>query len=205
MVQCEECKQEFISTRINQRFCSRQCSKKNWRSIPKNREKENKQRREYYKNHKEDEKQKSKDYRKKHPEQQKKWNKNRKNRYWDNRDEEIKRNKRWKELNPDEQRAYHKKHRDKLKMDVIIHYSNGTMACANPYNQHDKPYTDIRALSIDHIEGGGCKHRLSLNLKSSGFYRWLRKNNYPSGYQVLCMNCQFIKRNVEKECDKPIE
>lgn len=200
MAQCKECNQEFKPNRKTQIFCSRKCSKKNWRNIPKNKEKENQQRRNYYNNHQKDEKRKAKERRKLHPEKQKDYDKNR---YWNNREEELERNKHWKDLNPAEQRAYHKKHRDKLKIDVITHYSNGIMACANPYNQHREPYTDIRALSIDHIEGGGCKHRLSL--KSGSFYRWLRKNDYPFGYQVLCMNCQFIKRDIEKECKKPIE
>jgi hypothetical protein len=30
---------------------------------------------------------------------------------------------------------------------------------------------------------GGCR-----------FYLWLKTNKYPSGYQVLCMNCQFVKK-----------
>jgi hypothetical protein len=31
------------------------------------------------------------------------------------------------------------------------------------------------------------------------FYRWLIKNNYPEGYQTLCMNDQFIKKAENKE------
>lgn len=79
-----------------------------------------------------------------------------------------------------------------LKQKVIRHYSNGTMACANPFRQHEKPYTDIRALSIDHPNGGGNQQRKKL--KGSAFYRWLIKNNYPEGYQVLCGSCQMIKK-----------
>ncbi len=79
----------------------------------------------------------------------------------------------------------------RLKLKVIGHYSNGTMECANPFGKHKEPYTDIRATSIDHIKGGGRKHRKGIG---SGFYRWLIKHNYPKGYQVLCMSCQYIKR-----------
>lgn len=48
-------------------------------------------------------------------------------------------------------------------------------------------------LIIDHIDGGGTKHRKEVG-KGAAFYRWLEKNNYPLNFQVLCMNCQFGKR-----------
>lgn len=49
---------------------------------------------------------------------------------------------------------------------------------------------DIAILEIDHIKGGGGKHRR--DLKTGGghpFYLWLRRNNYPKGYRVLCPTC----------------
>lgn len=47
-------------------------------------------------------------------------------------------------------------------------------------------------LQMDHIDGGGTKHRNSLS-SSSGFYRWLKKNGFPPGFQVLCANCNHAK------------
>lgn len=44
-------------------------------------------------------------------------------------------------------------------------------------------------LALDHINGGGHQQRKELG--SGGFYTWLRKNNYPAGFQVLCHNCNF--------------
>jgi hypothetical protein len=76
-----------------------------------------------------------------------------------------------------------------LKRGIIAHYSSGAMKCGVC------GFDDIRALSIDHINGGGGKH-----LREIGdFYSWLKKNSYPSGYQVLCMNCQWIKKMVRYE------
>jgi hypothetical protein len=46
-------------------------------------------------------------------------------------------------------------------------------------------------LTIDHVEGGGNQHRKSISID---FYVWLVRNQFPSGFQVLCMNCQFGKR-----------
>lgn len=93
-----------------------------------------------------------------------------------------------------------RKRRHKLKEQVICYYSSATMSCVHC------SYKDMRALSIDHIDGGGKKHREYLkSIGSQQFYTWLRKNNFPPGFQVLCMNCQFVKRVERKEHTKLIE
>lgn len=91
------------------------------------------------------------------------------------------------------------KHRLKRKMLIVRHYSNGTFACANPYNQHKEPYRDIRALTIDHLAGNGAEQKRELGKFGNPFYGWIIRNNFPPGFQVLCANCQFIKRVVNKE------
>lgn len=48
-------------------------------------------------------------------------------------------------------------------------------------------------LSIDHIEGGGRAHKKELN--RSTIFRWLVKNNYPSGFRVLCFDCNCANYN----------
>ena len=53
--------------------------------------------------------------------------------------------------------------------------------------------TEKAFLTIDHIDGGGHKHRTEIG--PGRMYYWLRDNNYPSGFQVLCMNCQWGKKN----------
>jgi hypothetical protein len=81
-----------------------------------------------------------------------------------------------------------------LKQTVISHYSDGKNEC------HLCKFNDIRALTIDHICGGGRKHLKSLGILGGwGFYKWLIKNNYPEGFQVLCMNCQIVKRHTHGE------
>lgn len=75
----------------------------------------------------------------------------------------------------------------KLKVEVLTYYGNSSLACIRC------GFGDIRALTIDHINGSGHKHRKTLKLSGNMFYRWLKRNKYPIGYQTLCMNCQFIK------------
>ena len=52
----------------------------------------------------------------------------------------------------------------------------------------------IELLTIDHINGGGNKHRKSLG--QTNFYSWLKRNNYPIGFQILCYNCNCVKAKV---------
>jgi len=78
----------------------------------------------------------------------------------------------------------------KLKIEILSHYANGIPKC-NICKE-----TDLRCLSIDHINGNGAKHRKENKNYS---YSWLKKNNYPKEFQVLCMNCQFIKRKENHE------
>lgn len=49
-------------------------------------------------------------------------------------------------------------------------------------------------LTLDHINNDGATHRKSLGLSSGvNFYRWVIANNFPSGLQTLCMNCNWGK------------
>jgi hypothetical protein len=82
--------------------------------------------------------------------------------------------------------------KSKLKREVISHYSGGSMACARC------GYSDIRALGLDHINGDGARQR-KLGSAGNGFYFWLRTNRYPEGFQVLCMNCNWLKREENSE------
>ena len=85
-------------------------------------------------------------------------------------------------------------YRERKKEAVYNHYSNGTNRCAVCGESR------IACLSIDHIRGGGTKHKSTLRLSGGDtFYRWLIRNNYPKGYQILCMNCQFVKRVMNNE------
>lgn len=56
---------------------------------------------------------------------------------------------------------------------------------------------DKDILTIDHINGNGNKHRKLLKKRGTSFYMWLKRNNYPPGYQVLCFNCNWKKHIVE--------
>ena len=112
------------------------------------------------------------------------------NRIWRSKNKErIKyTNKIWSRKNQHRRNILMKERFYKLKVEVFRHYSPKLICqkCG---------FLDTRALSIDHIKGGGNKKRKRLGLKSGrDFYIWLKKKGFPSGFQVLCMNCQWIKR-----------
>jgi hypothetical protein len=90
-------------------------------------------------------------------------------------------------------RALSRANRAKLKKEVLSHYSGNPPFCVNPYKIHDDLFTDIRCLTIDHVNGRGLAHKLREGISGGGMCAWLKRNNYPNGYQVLCMNCQRIK------------
>lgn len=51
-------------------------------------------------------------------------------------------------------------------------------------------------LSIDHVNNDGAAHRKEITGNAQNgttLYYWLKRNGFPPGYQVLCMNCNFAK------------
>jgi hypothetical protein len=72
--------------------------------------------------------------------------------------------------------------------------------CANPYDLlHPDWCNDIRILHIDHINGGGCKARKreSQTLYFERIYQEIV--NGSKEYQLLCPNCNWLKRLLENE------
>jgi hypothetical protein len=71
------------------------------------------------------------------------------------------------------------------RMEALMAYSGKVPKCACCGEKENK------FLSIDHINGGGSKHRKSIG--HGHFFRWLKVNNFPKGFQVLCHNCNLAK------------
>lgn len=79
---------------------------------------------------------------------------------------------------------YHKEYNARIRKEVLEHYSNGAMRCACCGESH------YEFLCIDHINGGGTKHRSVVGY-GGGLWQWLRSHGYPEGYRILCYNCNF--------------
>lgn len=91
---------------------------------------------------------------------------------------------RWRLNNPEKwneyQRKAAKKWRLKLKVEVLGHYGSECACCGE---------SDIRFLTLDHVDGGGTEHRRSIGGGGTAMYREIRRLEFPDGYQVLCFNC----------------
>lgn len=109
--------------------------------------------------------------------------------YLKNRKKILENHKRNQRKNWDEHLKKCREYRYRLRMKVLIHYGGNPPKCScRGCNE-----TKIKFLTIDHIEGGGTQHRKQLSLGNLGrgriLYQWLKNNNFPEGYQVLCYNC----------------
>jgi hypothetical protein len=124
--------------------------------------------------------------------------------YENNKDATIKRVNSYIENNREQYRIYGKISRIRIKKEVFSHYCGSDNICCKFCGE-----TELCVLSIDHIDGNGAEHRRKLgksrNYGGSRFYFWIKKNNFPEGFQVLCMNCQYKKRMQEMKPENPTE
>lgn len=63
-------------------------------------------------------------------------------------------------------------------------------------------FNDVRALQIDHKNGGGNFERKYLASRGSNYLRFVLEDitdNNDKNYQILCANCNWIKRHENKE------
>ena len=75
----------------------------------------------------------------------------------------------------------------RLKMEVMKAYSKGEPKC-NCCNYSES----LDGLSIDHISGRNNMGH-SKTVRGNPLYRFLIEHHFPSGYQVLCHNCNSAK------------
>jgi hypothetical protein len=108
------------------------------------------------------------------------------------------RNKRYKNRSKEEIIKIQTK-RQNLKLKVLSYYAPDLKCHGVNGNGCPSKCEDIRCLTIDHINGKGEQHRKIVG-SGTKFYQWLKNNNFPEGYQVLCFNCNCgIKRYENKE------
>lgn len=78
------------------------------------------------------------------------------------------------------------KHRHRARLAAIVFLGSKCVRCQ---------FIDIRALQIDHVNGGGNQEK-----KRIGDYAmYKRVIECPNDYQLLCANCNWIKRYEENE------
>lgn len=83
----------------------------------------------------------------------------------------------------EEHRAYRNKLNAEIRQEAITAYGGVCVCCGEDYY----PY-----LELDHTNGGGKKERQEIGAATT-FYRYLKRNNWPTHMQVLCANCHRAK------------
>jgi len=109
----------------------------------------------------------------------------------------YKRTKKWQQNNRDKRNQSDREWYHLLINEVIDAYGGKCACCGETRREY---------LTIDHISGGGRKQQKEMKFSGpKGLYCWLKKNNYPEGFQVLCFNCNCGKGNLSVcPCDKDI-
>ena len=90
----------------------------------------------------------------------------------------------WRLVHPEESKVYQREWYRAVRAEVLAHCGKGCACCGEQ---------TFEFLTIDHIDGGGRDHRDEVGKRGTEFLRWLRKNGYPKGYQVLCYNCNMAR------------
>jgi len=83
----------------------------------------------------------------------------------------------------DEIRARDRKKSTALRQKCLAAYGRKCVCCGESIE---------RFLTIDHANGDGAKHRKTI--PGAKICRWLIKNDFPEGFQVLCYNCNMGKQ-----------
>lgn len=69
---------------------------------------------------------------------------------------------------------------------VFTHYGGYVCACCGERER--------KFLTLDHVNNDGNAHRKATGRNAGVFtYQWIVQNNFPPGFQILCMNCNFGK------------
>ena len=118
--------------------------------------------------------------------------------YLDHKEEDKERNKeytkQWRLDNPEKVKLQGQRSVQRLKVHVLFHYSKNDPSCVRCGN------ADVDVLCIDHIHGDGNQQRKRDKTGlGNAFYGWLKRNNFPEGFQVLCWNCN-IKKRIREHC-----
>jgi hypothetical protein len=114
----------------------------------------------------------------------------------DNRDRarEISRagNEKWTRLNPERKQQTHQSYNERIRQWILDFFGGKCVHCG---------IDDPRVLQIDHINGDGHKYRQDVGWSLQKRYNYVKKNQETARLvmQLLCANCNWIKRVENKE------
>lgn len=90
-------------------------------------------------------------------------------------------------LSPSTRNEYRRKWFVKIRYEILDALGGKCVWCG---------YSDYRALQIDHVDGDSAEDKKK---KGISYYYNIRKKLHTGKYQILCANCNTIKRREEQE------
>lgn len=100
----------------------------------------------------------------------------------------------YREKHPERIREFAKQSNERLRLEALKAYGGICECCG--WNDLTTKLYGRTFLCIDHIDGGGRQHRKQVG----NIYQWLKNNNYPNGFRVLCAGCNSAMVPGEKKC-----
>ena len=86
--------------------------------------------------------------------------------------------------NKEEYLQFQRDYKHQAKQEVLDAYGNKCACCGE---------TNWFFLTIDHVNNDGAEHRKTVK-PGTQFYIWLKKNNFPPEFRILCWNCNCGRR-----------
>ena len=88
----------------------------------------------------------------------------------------------WRDANREHVRAYARRKARELRDEILDAYGGACACCGERVRDF---------LTLDHTDGGGSAHRKATWGK---VYQQVKREGFPSGYRVLCWNCNWAYR-----------
>ena len=99
----------------------------------------------------------------------------------------------YREQNRPKIRKYNNELRQRLKIEIFSEYSkrhsNSDVPCCRCCGEN----SHIDFLSVDHVEGRKNFPKEQQKLRGVNMYEWIKRNDYPDNFQILCHNCNLAK------------
>lgn len=168
-----------------------------------NKEKQKEYSRIYYKKHKEEILNRNKEYRKNNPLKIKQWQRKW---YHDNLEKMKIKDRKYRESRKERLKQYRKdkkEHIQRIGRDYRVKERDEVFTYYGGYRCHcECRCSEINPLmlTIDHMNNDGAKHRKEIG--PGKLYRWLIRNNFPEGFQVLCYNCNVGRWRNKGKCPR---
>ena len=104
----------------------------------------------------------------------------------------------WQRKHPEKHNKWNIEYRARLRHETIMAYGGYKCVCCGE--------TEPLFLTLDHIHNDGAKWReFHKDHRGAQLFKWLKQNNWPKGFQILCLNCNQGKYRNKGICPHQVK